>query len=76
MIWLYLPIPRFNEIKHEVLFMFEECEIEAFPIDSFEIARRPLYYLFLSDYVLRLAMQNSADGFSTIYHNPNIGMYE
>jgi len=77
---LYLPIPRYDEIKHEVLFMFEECEIEAFPIDCFEIARRLFYHLIpysrLSDYALRLAMQNSSDGFSTIYQNPNTGMYE
>lgn len=80
MIQLYLPVPRYNEIKHEVLFMYEECEIEAFPIDCFEIARRLYYhvvpYSCLSDHVLRLAMQHSPDGFSTIYKNPNTGMYE
>ena len=80
MIQLYLPIPRYNEIKYEVLFMYEECEIETFPIDCFEIARRLYYHLVpyscLPDHALRLAMQYSPDGFSTIYHNPNTGMYE
>lgn len=80
MIQLYLPIPRYNEIKYEVLFMYEECEIETFPIDCFEIARRLYYHLVpyscLPDHALRLAMQYSPDGFSTIYHNPNTRMYE
>ena len=70
MIQLYLPIPRYNEIKYEVLFMYEECEIETFPIDCFEIARRLYYHLVpyscLPDHALRLAMQYSPDGFSTI----------
>lgn len=77
---MYLSVPRYNEIKHEVLFMFEECEVEALPIDCFEIARKLHYHLvpysYLPDYALRLAMEFSSDGFSTLYHNPRTGMYE
>lgn len=77
---MYLPIPRYNQIKHEVLFMYEECEIKAFPIDCFEIAQKLCYrlnsYSCLSDHALRLAMQYSPDGFSSIYQNPDTGMYE
>ncbi len=77
---MLLPVSRYNEIKHEVLFMYEECEICTFPIDCFEIARRLYYHLVpysqLSDHALRLAMQYSSDGFSTIRQNPCTGMYE
>ncbi len=80
MINLYLPAARYEQIKLEVLYMYEECEIEAFPIDCFEIARRLYYHLVpyscLSDHALRLAMQYSPDGFSTIYQNPHTRMYE
>jgi len=31
---------RYEEIKQEVLFMFEETETDTLPIDCFEIARK------------------------------------
>lgn len=80
MIFLFLPVSRYNEIKHEVLFMYEECEITSLPIDCFEIARKLYYHLVpysqLSDRALRQAMQYSSDGFSSIRKNPYTGMYE
>lgn len=71
---------RCNEIKKEVLFMFEECEINTYPIDCFTIADR-LYYQ-LRPYsslpmVKRLrALAFDTDGYSRVEVNPQTGMNE
>ena len=74
---MYLPVQRYEQIKHEVVDMYEECEIRTFPIDCFEIANR-LYYILvpysqLNDHQLRLAMEynrlyaNSSSCVSAVY---------
>ncbi len=71
---------RCDEIKKEVLFMFEECEINTYPIDCFTIADR-LYYQ-LRPYsslpmVKRLkALAFDMDGYSRVEVNPKTGMNE
>ncbi len=69
---------RYEEIKQEVLFMFEETETDTFPIDCFEIARR-LHYVIrkysdldFEDYFE--AMENSDEGFSRVEQDPVTGM--
>lgn len=69
---------RCDEIKKEVLFMFEECEINTYPIDCFTIADR-LYYQ-LRPYsslpmVKRLrALAFDMDGYSRVEVNLKTGM--
>lgn len=63
---MYLPVQRYEQIKHEVVDMYEECEISTFPIDCFDIASK-LYYILvpyskLNDHQLRLAMEYSSEG--------------
>lgn len=43
---MYLPVQRYEQIKHEVVDMYEECEISTFPIDCFDIASK-LYYILV-----------------------------
>ena len=68
-----------DQIKHEVLFMYEECEVVSYPIDCYEIARKLFYtlvpYSSLTDHQLRLAMEYSSDGFSVLRQMPDTGMY-
>ena len=76
---MFLTINRYNQIKKDVLFMYEECEIVSYPIDCYEIARK-LYYILvpyssLTDHQLRLAMEFSSDGFSILRKMPDTGMY-
>ncbi len=76
---MYLPVQRYEQIKHEVVDMYEECEIRTFPIDCFEIANR-LYYILvpysqLNDHQLRLAMEYSSEGFSVLRKVSETGMY-
>lgn len=76
---MYLPVQRYEQIKHEVVDMYEECEISTFPIDCFDIASK-LYYILvpyskLNDYQLRLAMEYSSEGFSVLRKVPETGMY-
>lgn len=76
---MYLPVNRYDQIKREVLFMYEECEVVSYPIDCFEIARKLCYilvpYSTLPDHALRMAMEYSSDGFSTLRLVPETGMY-
>ena len=76
---MYLPVQRYEQIKHEVVDMYEECEISTFPIDCFDIASK-LYYILvpyskLNDHQLRLAMEYSSEGFSVLRKVPETGMY-
>lgn len=76
---MYLPVARYDQIKHEVLYLYEECEITAYPIDCFEIARKLCYivvpYSSLTDHQLRLAMEYSSEGFSVLRKQPDTGMF-
>lgn len=69
---------RYEEIKQEILFMFEETETDTFPIDCFEIARRLNYVLrpySTLTFVERLkAFGTSSEGYSTVEVNPITGM--
>ncbi len=69
---------RYEEIKQEVLYMFEETETDTFPIDCFEIARK-LHYILRSYSSLELeelldAMGISDEGFSRVEKDPATGM--
>lgn len=76
---MYLPTDRYDQIKHEVLFMYEECEVCTYPINCIEIAKRLHYFVIpyssLPDHALRLAMMYSPDGFSVLRKLPDTGMY-
>ncbi len=69
---------RYEEIKQEVLFMFEETETDTFPIDCFEIARklhyvlRPYSQLEISAYLE--AISESSEGYSKVEQDPITGM--
>lgn len=76
---MFLHATRYDQIKHEVLFMYEECEVVSYPIDCYEIAQKLCYilvpYSSLTDHQLRLAMEFSSDGFSVLRKMPDTGMY-
>ena len=69
---------RYDEIKKEILFMFEETETDTCPIDCFEIARklhyilRPYSTLAWDDYLE--ALENSEEGYSKVEQDPVTGM--
>jgi hypothetical protein len=69
---------RYDEIKREILFMFEETETDTYPIDCFEIARRlhyilrPYSSLDWDDYFE--ALGKSEEGYSTVEQDPATGM--
>ena len=71
---------RLVEIKHEVIFMFEECEIITYPIDCFAIAKKLYYvlrpYTSLNPEEYRKALATDPDGYSTVEMNPVTGMNE
>lgn len=69
---------RCEEIKQEIAFMFEECMINSYPIDCFDIAKK-LYYVLKpysslspDEYVKVLCID--PDGFSRVEANPSTGM--
>lgn len=69
---------RYNEIKQEVVYMFEECQIDTYPIDCFEIARR-LYYVLrpyssLAPATYMEAVSISTDSYSKVETDPQTGM--
>ena len=73
-----LTVDRLDEIKKEVLFMFEECEINTYPIDCFAIAAK-LYYVLrpyssLTPDEYMKAWKTDPDGFSKVELNPITGM--
>jgi len=69
---------RYEEIKQEVLFMFEETETDAFPIDPFEIARKlqyaviPYSKLPFDEYLEAIDISN--EGYSKVMQHPATGM--
>ena len=69
---------RCDEIKKEVLFLYEECEIHTYPIDCFAIAQklydvlRPYSSLTPEEYIEALGID--LDGFSRVEVNPSTGM--
>lgn len=69
---------RCDEIKKEVLFLYEECEVHTYPIDCFAIAQK-LYYVLrpyssLDPEHYFEAFRTDPDGFSTVEVNPETGM--
>lgn len=69
---------RCDEIKKEVLFLYEECEIHTYPIDCFAIAEK-LYYVLrpyssLDPVGYFDALQTDPDGYSTVETDPETGM--
>ena len=77
--WGKLDNERYEEIKQEVLSMFEETETDTFPIDCFEIARKLCYlvipYSELNVFSRRAAFSESDESFSRVELNPSTGMY-
>ena len=69
---------RYEEIKKEVLFMFEETETDTYPIDCFEIARRLHYvlrpYSALGWDAYLEALDESDEGYSKVETDPVTGM--
>ena len=70
---------RYEEIKQEVLYMFEETETDRFPINCFEIARKLCYtlvpYSKLNVFLRKLAFRRSEDGYSKVELDSDSGMY-
>ena len=71
---------RYDEIKREVLFLYEECEVHTYPIDCFAIAKK-LHYVIRPYSTLSIERQFIAynfdpDGFSRVELNRATGMYE
>lgn len=71
---------RWDEIKKEVVYMFEECGVSSCPIDPFFIARKLHYvlrpYSSLPFEDSMAAYYESDDGFSRLEMNHNTGMWE
>lgn len=69
---------RYDEIKKEVLFMFEETGTDTYPIDCFEIARRLCYvlrpYSRLGYTAYLEAISKSDEGFSRVEVDTSTGM--
>lgn len=69
---------RCDEIKKEIVFMFEECQIHSFPINCFEIAKQLNYilkpYSSLSPQNARKAYLYDPDGFSRVEKNSITGL--
>ncbi len=70
---------RYEEIKREVIFMFEETETDTYPIDCFEIARRLYYRLYpysMLDNDKRVkALETSEAGYSRVELDPRTQMF-
>lgn len=73
-----LTAKRCDEIKKEILFMFEEAEVSSCPIDCFAIAEKLHYglrpYSTLYGEELVDAMNIDPDGFSRVEIDPETGM--
>lgn len=69
-----------DQVKQDVVDMFEECDIHTYPIDCFEIARKLHYvlrpYSTLSSEDLLEAYQIDPDGYSRVEENPETGMFQ
>jgi len=76
----HLTHERYEEIKREITFMYEEAEVHCYPIDCFLIANRLHYivrpYSSLSEEGRQQAIETDPDGFSKVEVNPFTGMYE
>lgn len=68
-----------DEVKKRVVEMFEECEIDSYPIDPFDIAAKLHYilvpYSSLSAEGVMKAMDMSDDAFSQVEFKEEIGMF-
>lgn len=75
-----LSAKRCEEIKQEVVYMFEEAGIHSYPIDCFEIATKLHYilrpYSTLSRDEKRKAYLTDPDGFSRVEENMTTGLFE
>lgn len=71
---------RCDEIKQEIVYMFEETGIQSFPIDCFEIANKLHYilqpYSTLSPDKKRAAYLTDPDGFSRVEKNIITGLFQ
>jgi hypothetical protein len=71
---------RCDEIKQEILFMFEETDVHTYPIDCFAIAEKLCYvlrpYSSLSPDEYMEALGIDPDGFSRVELNPFTDMNE
>lgn len=69
---------RYDQIKKEVVDMYEECGLMEYPINCFHIAERLHYHLVpyssLSGKQLIAAMQISTDGFHLLVEELHTGM--
>lgn len=70
---------RYEEIKEEVSFLFEECGIDSYPIDCFAVAQKLYYdvvpYSQLKRHERLKALAESEDGYSSMYLDPSTGMF-
>lgn len=71
---------RYEEIKADIIDMYEECEVHEFPINAFEIAAKLRYNVIPYS---QLPLEKKAecrslskDGCSELDYNPATGMYE
>lgn len=73
-----LSYARYEEIKKEIVFMFEEADVGACPIDCFAIAERLHYvlrpYSTLDSAACQEALLESNGGFSRVEQAPDTGM--
>lgn len=71
---------RYEEIKADIIDMYEECEVHEFPINAFEIAAKLRYnvipYSSLSQIKRAECRALSKDGCSELDYNEATGMYE
>ena len=71
---------RYEAIKREVIFMFEECGVDRYPIDPFFIAGKLQYvlrpYSCLGQDMLLKSLAESPDAYSTVELNPETGMLQ
>lgn len=76
---MYLSDSRYEAIKQDVVDMFEECGLDTYPIDCFEIARRLHYrlvpYSKLKGKKLIAARQISLDGFHILIEDKRTRMF-
>ena len=67
---------RCDEIKQEVLYMYEETETHTWPIDCFAIAKELNYIVVPYSYCAAQDMiAIDEDGFSRVVYNPWTGLY-
>lgn len=71
---------RYEEIKADIIDMYEECEVHEFPINAFDIAEKLRYnvipYSQLSLEKHTECRTLSKDGCSELDYNETTGMYE